>query len=375
MESFLTDLKKDVQCSLCNDTLTEPKILKCFHIFCKPCIKRHAELIEDVNVFKCPRCKSLTPLPELNSVEDLKSSVLHSRILKGLALTEGRKACSVSESHSAASLYCFDCDRSMCDECERNHSLFIKDHKVIRLADLKKEDIELIITREKHCKNHPNQSQGSGEGQLNTPEGLAFLNDTDLVIADCNNHRICIVNTTTGTLVKTFGNQGNRDGEFCSPKGVYVDDDGNIMVCDAGNNRVQVFTKDGEYQYQFGLREEDEFYPVGIVTHDRLFYISDDKNHVIHVFENKEGVPTRISTIGGEGSADGQLNRPWGLAIDKDHHLLFSVFIVIGQLCKQFQVPAWKECSHCKYMMYSSSSVRLKVFMFFLFAFYIICES
>ncbi|KAK3716072.1 hypothetical protein QZH41_007250 [Actinostola sp. cb2023] len=51
-------------------------------------------------------------------------------------------------------------------------------------------------------------SEGSGQGQLSGPEGLAFLNETDLVIADRGNNRICIVNTITGTLVKTFGRGG-----------------------------------------------------------------------------------------------------------------------------------------------------------------------
>ena len=57
-------------------------------------------------------------------------------------------------------------------------------------------------------------SPGSGLGQLSIPRGLSFLNETDLVIADWGNHRICIVNTTTGTLVKTFGHHGNGNGEL-----------------------------------------------------------------------------------------------------------------------------------------------------------------
>ena len=157
---------------------------------------------------------------------------------------------------------------------------------------------------------------------MSSPQGLAFLNDTDLVIADWGNHRICIVNTTTGTLVKTFGNQGNGNGEFSWPRGVHVDDDGNIIVCDGGNHRVQVFTRDGDYQYQFGLTTQDRFYPVDVIARDGLFYVSDYANHVIHVFDKKGNVPTRISTIGGYGNADGQLNQPCGLAVDNDHHLL-----------------------------------------------------
>ncbi|XP_031560194.1 tripartite motif-containing protein 2-like [Actinia tenebrosa] len=175
-------------------------------------------------------------------------------------------------------------------------------------------------------------TRGRIKRKLSYPHGLAFLNDTDLVIADWSYHRICIVNTTTGTLVKTFGNQGDGDGELQCPYGVHVDDDGNIIVCDGGNNCVQVFTRDGDYQYQFalttqfGLTTQDEFALYDVITHDGLFYVSDCNNHIVHVFEKKGNVPTRISTIGGEGSADGKLNVPCGLAIDNDHHLLVCDF-------------------------------------------------
>jgi DNA-binding beta-propeller fold protein YncE len=157
---------------------------------------------------------------------------------------------------------------------------------------------------------------------LSYPEGLAFLNETDLVIADNRNYRICVVNTATGSLIKTFGKFGDGNGEFNNSYGVHVDDDCNIIVSDCDNHRIQVFTKDGDYQYQFGLTKKDNFKPVSTVTHRGLFYVSDYENYVIHVFQKKDNVPTRISTIGEEGSVDGSLNTPCGLAIDNDHNLL-----------------------------------------------------
>ncbi|KAK3710023.1 hypothetical protein QZH41_002874 [Actinostola sp. cb2023] len=138
--------------------MTEPKILECFHAFCKPCIKRNAELIGQVNIFKCPKCCFEMLLPELSDVEDLKPSPLHSRILQVLAFAESEKCCSVSASHSPALWHCFDCNRSLCDECLNSHSLFIKDHHVVSLTDLKKEDLEAILTRESHCKTHLNHT-------------------------------------------------------------------------------------------------------------------------------------------------------------------------------------------------------------------------
>ncbi|KAK3745052.1 hypothetical protein QZH41_004067 [Actinostola sp. cb2023] len=112
-------------------------------------------------------------------------------------------------------------------------------------------------------------SKGSGQQrQLDYPQGLAFLNETDVVICDNYNPRICIVNTTTGKPVKTFGCQGNGNRQFEKPCGVHVDDDCNIIVCDTNNHRVQVFTKDGDYQYQFTVPSQHSFYPLCIVTHN-----------------------------------------------------------------------------------------------------------
>ena len=157
MECYLKTLKSDVQCSLCEDTLIEPKILQCCHTFCKLCIKRHAELIDQLNVFKCPKCASETSLPELNNVDDLKPSLLHARILKVLAFVESSKVCGVSKNHSPALWHCFDCARSMCEECQASHSVFTKDHKVVCLAEMKREDLEFMLTRENTCEYHSNQ--------------------------------------------------------------------------------------------------------------------------------------------------------------------------------------------------------------------------
>ena len=161
------------------------------------------------------------------------------------------------------------------------------------------------------------------------------------------------MNTTTGTLVKTFGRYGNDNGEFAYQYGVHVDDDCNIIVCDGCNHRVQVFTKDGDYKHQFGFPEEKSFGPASTVTHRGLFYVSDSNNHVIYVFEKKGDVTTRISTIGGQGSADGQLSLPWGLAIDTDHNLLvcddgnnrIQKFTVdgryVGKTCDEIKSPSY----------------------------------
>jgi len=160
-------------------------------------------------------------------------------------------------------------------------------------------------------------SEGSGQGQLYGPNGLAFLNETDLVIADRSNDRLCMVNTTTGQLLRTISCYGKGNDQLSYPCGVHVDDDENIIVCDYFNSRVQVFTKYGDHLYQFKVTGR----PSSVVKHNGLFYVS--SKGVVHVIEMKDNQsPTTVTTIGGKEYADGQLQDPWGLAIDNDHNLL-----------------------------------------------------
>ena len=163
MESLIEDLKSQVQCFLCNETMNEPKLLQCFHTFCKRCIKTNAQLDGtdgQVNVFKCPQCSSQTMLQQLNDVEDLKISLIHSRLLQVLSFLENQKVCSVTMSHCEALWRCLDCDCSFCDGCLSCHAKFTKNHKVVSLSNLRKEDIETMMKKEESCKTHTNQNVG-----------------------------------------------------------------------------------------------------------------------------------------------------------------------------------------------------------------------
>ena len=156
MESFLSTLKEQVKCSLCNETLNEPKLLPCFHVFCTTCIKAHLQLNdEQENIFHCPECNSETHLRQnQNEVEDLQVSPVHSRIVKVLEFIERQKICSVSSTHQEAVWQCVDCDRQLCEECLENHSEFIKNHQVISLSDLNEEDIKVMLKKERPCRVH-----------------------------------------------------------------------------------------------------------------------------------------------------------------------------------------------------------------------------
>ena len=83
-------------------------------------------------------------------------------------------------------------------------------------------------------------SKGSNTGEFQHPEGISFLNDNEVLIADYGNNRIQRLNIHTGTMVKSFGRKGKEKGELNNPVDVAVDDEERITVTECGNHRIQV---------------------------------------------------------------------------------------------------------------------------------------
>ena len=59
MESLLVNLKKQVTCSICLDTYSEPKTISCLHTFCCECLEKHARVSQRQGKFRCPECQAV----------------------------------------------------------------------------------------------------------------------------------------------------------------------------------------------------------------------------------------------------------------------------------------------------------------------------
>ena len=121
-------------------------------------------------------------------------------------------------------------------------------------------------------------------------------------------------------IVKTFGKQGTGEGEFHNPVSVCMDGEGRVVVADFYNNRIQVLTKDGEPLFKFGDSGPEKLNrPTGCIFHQNKFIVSDLGNNCLKLFDHSGNF---LRKIGEQGNGDGQLNRPWGLCVEKcgNHH-------------------------------------------------------
>jgi sugar lactone lactonase YvrE len=80
---------------------------------------------------------------------------------------------------------------------------------------------------------------GTGNGQFNTPAGVAVDPESRIYAVDNGNNRIQIL-TSAGSYICQFGSSGSSNGQFSNAQGIAVDANHKIYVCDKGNKRVQI---------------------------------------------------------------------------------------------------------------------------------------
>ena len=134
---------------------------------------------------------------------------------------------------------------------------------------------------------------GDKPGQFRRPSGLAIARDengreTDLLVADVNNHRIQRLDRRTGKPRGSFGGPGRMAGKLDYPFAVAVDKQGFIYTAEYGGHRVQKWSREGKPLASWGRagRKPGELAnPRGLaVGPDGWIYVSDTMNHRIQKF-------------------------------------------------------------------------------------------
>ena len=87
--------------------------------------------------------------------------------------------------------------------------------------------------------------------------------------------------------IATFGSEGEAGGQLCRPWGIDCTKSGLIMVANRSNNRIEVYDKEGRFQYQFGKggKGKGEFERPASVSCDNMnrVIVTDKDNHRIQV--------------------------------------------------------------------------------------------
>ena len=123
MNPLVKNLKKQLTCSICLDTYTEPKTISCLHTFCCQCLERHARVSQRQGKFRCPECQAEIDLPEGNRFDRLPNSFFHKSLLGVLEAEDcqaiPRQQQETCSQHTEERLryYCSTCEACVCPIC------------------------------------------------------------------------------------------------------------------------------------------------------------------------------------------------------------------------------------------------------------------
>ena len=161
----LQELKHEITCPVCQDIFQEPKILPCFHYYCKRCV---LQLAAREQPFPCPECRGDTLLPPTGA-EGLPTAFFLNRMksLHGAmekvqeAISCGDLICELCHSDKAVA-FCRHCAQYICDFCREGHRRMktFSGHTVVSIEELRRnaeENLPIVQPEPMRCKEHQEQ--------------------------------------------------------------------------------------------------------------------------------------------------------------------------------------------------------------------------
>ena len=158
---------------------------------------------------------------------------------------------------------------------------------------------------------------GENAKKLKNPTGIAIDKDRKIIVSENLNHRVQIL-SWEGRHLGSFGGKGSLDSQLFNPRGLSLDSTGNVIVADTGNKLIKIFTPDGRFVMKIGGQGSFSF-PIHCVQCGEYFIVSDSSEHCIKVF-NREG--HFQYKFGKRGKGDGEFNYPRFLSVTQSKHLL-----------------------------------------------------
>ena len=119
-ERALKKLEDQLNCAICLDTYTTPKVLQCFHVYCQQCLQRlvlkdqHGEL-----TLTCPTCRQVSPVPS-DGVAGLQAAFQINQLLE--IVEEHKKAKGQSSGSASATANTSSAPLSSVNDTKRSTS-------------------------------------------------------------------------------------------------------------------------------------------------------------------------------------------------------------------------------------------------------------
>ena len=161
METYLT-------CSICLETLQDPRTLSCFHSFCVCClekfVKGQREKAEGkvIELFNCTECRTQFELKDGQQVAGMRPNHFIGNMLEMLAIQRrpNQIPCNSCERKAPAVSRCIECKQYLCRECLTIHEKWpaFKKHTVFTMEELANPQNQNKTREKSTCEKHKNET-------------------------------------------------------------------------------------------------------------------------------------------------------------------------------------------------------------------------
>jgi peptidylamidoglycolate lyase len=88
---------------------------------------------------------------------------------------------------------------------------------------------------------------GTDSAHFNLPTDVAVTSSGSFYVSDGYGNSRVIKFSADGRYLFSWGTKGNEPGQFNTPHGIDLDKEGNVYVADRENNRIQIFDSTGKF--------------------------------------------------------------------------------------------------------------------------------
>ena len=148
----LEKLEDQLVCAICLDAFKDPKLLQCFHVYCKDCLQRLVVTDRQGQLsLRCPTCRQTTLLPPATGVSGLQPA-FHIHHLFEIReafkkVKEPEKVqCEKCKKSRTATKFCRDCGKFVCEKCVEMHSEWeeFSNHEVVSMEQIQSNVKQLV---------------------------------------------------------------------------------------------------------------------------------------------------------------------------------------------------------------------------------------
>ncbi len=155
-------IDSQLECAVCLQAYTDPKLLSCFHAFCRPCLEGmdwqdHGGAGPEV---ACPKCRQTTTASR-DGIGGLQSAyhIHHLFDVRDLLRKTKETQCEKCND-TAASDFCHDCGKVICEKCIETHHKWdeLTSHRIVSIDDIGATATGPGVSKGRNCSRHPDST-------------------------------------------------------------------------------------------------------------------------------------------------------------------------------------------------------------------------